>query len=100
MTGFRRYAWRVFSRRHFLAPACVLLYGVFSASAGPHYGARCWCTIMPQCVQQRREIYGRGCLLPTPSWTQRVLQVPYQTRLRVAPDWLLTEQAHGGARQV
>ena len=40
---------------------------------------------------------GRGCLLPTPSWTQRVLQV--RARLRVAPDWLPTEQAQGGERQ-
>ena len=78
--------------------SALRLESVFSA--GPHYGARCWCTIMPQCVQRRREIYGRGCLLPTPSWTQRVLQVPYQTRLREASDWLLTEQAHGGAWQV
>ena len=75
-------------------------YGASSASAGPHYGARCWCTTMSQCVQLRREIYGRGCLLPTPSRTQRFLQVPYQTRLREASDWLLTEQAHGGVRQV
>ena len=46
-------------------------------------------------------IYRRGCLLPTPSWTQRVLQVLYRDSLTgCASDWLLTEQAHGGVRQV
>ena len=44
--------------------------------------ARCLpvrCTLLvhqhaPMCPPQRK-FYGRGCLLPTPSWTQRVLQV-------------------------
>ena len=44
--------------------------------------ARCLpvrCTLLvhqhaPMCPPQRKP-YGRGCLLPTPSWTQRVLQV-------------------------
>ena len=43
----------------------------------------------PMCPP-RVELTGVACLLPTPSWTQRVLQV--RTRLRVASDWLLTEQ--------
>ena len=81
-----------------LPSACVHDYGGSSASAALHYDVRCWYTNITQRVHVRRKLYGRGCLLPTPAWAQRVLQL--RTRLRDASDWLLTEQAHGGVRQV
>ena len=74
-TGFEILSGTSVVQSEFLPPACLLLYGASSASAGPHYDARCWCISMTQCVHVRRSLYGRGCLLPTPSWTQRVLQV-------------------------
>ena len=84
-----------------LPPACVHDYGRSSASAAFHYDARCWCIRMSQCVHPyAATTYGRGCLLPTPRLDTVSPASTYRTRLRDASDWLLTEQAHGGVRQV
>ena len=44
-----------------------LLDGASSASTGPHYGVRCWCTTMTQCVQVRRKFTGVGVCSPRPA---------------------------------
>ena len=50
-------------------PSCrILLHGAFSASAGHHCDARCWCIRMHHCVQLRREICtGVGVCSPRPA---------------------------------
>ena len=46
----------------------ALLYGASSASAGLHYGVRCWYTTMTQCVQRRRKLStGVGVCSPRPA---------------------------------
>ena len=50
-----------------LPSAAVLLYGASSASAGSHYGARCWCTTMSQGVQLHRNFTGVGVCSPRPA---------------------------------
>ena len=46
----------------------TLLHGASSASAGLHYGVRCWYTTMTQCVQRRRKLStGVGVCSPRPA---------------------------------
>ena len=43
-----------------LSSARLSLYGASSASAGPHYDARCWCIRMSQCVHPYAVNYVRA----------------------------------------
>ena len=83
-----------------LLPACVHDYGRSSASAAFHYDARCWCIRMSQCVQLRRKSSGMGVCSPRPTGHSEVCKYLPDSLIRDASDWLLTEQAHGGVRQV
>ena len=85
-------------------PSCLrpFFYGASIASAGPHYDASCCCIRMHQCVHpyvvdkvRAWVVFASHAQMDTASSAST-----YQTRLWVASDWLLTEQAHGGVRQV
>ena len=73
--------------------------GRSSSSAAFHYDARCWCISMFQCVHQYVVNLWAWVSAPHVPWTQRVLQVPYQTRPRVASDLRLPEQAVTGHQE-
>ena len=97
-----------FLRSMDIVPSLRVLPSCFRSRLRRVQFVRCFplrCTLLvhqhvPMCPSVRRSLTGMGVCSPRHLGTQRVLQVPYQTRLRVASDLRLTEQASGGARQV
>ena len=73
-----------------------LLYEASSASAGLHQGERLCTNVSNDAAK-----LGTGVVsAPHAQLDTASSASSYQTRQWVAPDWLLTEQAHGGVRQV